>query len=46
MGLFLDRHRLMAPAFDDGANWLSGPLTNDLLNWTRPRVERLPLDGV
>jgi hypothetical protein len=46
MGLFLDRHRLMAPAFDDGTNWLTAPLTHDLLNWTRPRVERLPLDGV
>lgn len=41
-GLLLDRHRLLAPGFDN-KEWISDVLATDLNAWTSSRVPVLPL---
>jgi hypothetical protein len=40
-GLFIDRHRLLAPARRT-VSWLSAPLGAEVVNWLTARVQKLP----
>lgn len=42
-GMMLDRYRLLAHAFYGQPDWLSEELSQDLLKWLRPRVNKLPI---
>jgi len=43
-GMFLDRFRLQSPSADGNVNWTSKPLAKSIVQWMRPRVEKLPDD--